>query len=90
MAALSIRNMNWTVGMRELIVEDQLSERKRVNVLAQDVRVLMTQAEFNAWWETLPNDNAGYVKAVEAKHAELVGGARGLSMTTSVTRNGGL
>jgi len=67
--------MNWSMALREQIEQDALNrayELKQSQINAQTIRDAMTQEEYNAWWETTPDDNRGFYTATEAKLKELV------------------
>jgi Asp-tRNA(Asn)/Glu-tRNA(Gln) amidotransferase A subunit family amidase len=70
--------MNWTVGLRELIADEQASARERNRATCQKIRDLMGETDYRAWINTAPDGNVAFAKAAEAKLAELTGGARGL------------
>lgn len=60
---------------REWLTDEQAKERTRqraeIRELNQFVRDSMTQAQYDAWWASTPDDNAGYDAAVLAMAAEI-------------------
>lgn len=73
-SSLNIRSMNWSMALREQLhqdVMDRAYELSQSQVNAQTIRDAMTQEEYNAWWETTPDDNHGFYMSTEKKLAEL-------------------
>ena len=70
MSSLSIRSMNWTVGLRE-IDADMETPRARARRISLELKHLLSDDDWNAWLEAAPDDNAAYAAAAEAKLAEV-------------------
>ena len=60
--------------IREYIASAQEVERKRVKALTMelvDFIAVQLGDKYQAWWETTPDDNEGFLAACQAKVAEL-------------------
>jgi len=69
-------NGNYHPAARREEIQSQIERGKKlllqeIQETALDVRDLMTQEEYDAWWETTPDDNKGFLVAAKAKLEEL-------------------
>ncbi len=67
----------------QYVADVQEAERKRRRAerdaeqaycrkLAGEIRDAIGERAYNAWWKSAPDDNAGFIAAVETKHAEVM------------------
>ena len=74
MAAPSIRNMNWTMGLRESHWDEVLSSIERRCKTEANVEFIFSQlslSEYQAWLDTTPDDNVHFYEATVQKVNEL-------------------
>jgi len=79
MGALSIRNMNWTMGLREshwdeVLSSEVLSSIERRCKTEANVEFIFSQlsiGEYQAWLDTTPDDNVHFYEATVQKVNEL-------------------
>lgn len=66
MSALSIRNMNWTVGQMEIIRDSAVSKKANVMATCEKIAEAMTADQYLVWLETTSDDNATFTAQADA------------------------
>lgn len=84
MSALSIRNMNWTIGQMEIIRESQVSEKANVMATCEKIANALTPDQYLAWLETTSNDNTIFTAQADAMLEQV---AMAQELADSVTLN---
>lgn len=60
--------------MRQKLIEKQEAHQREQMRMLEAIRSRMDPAEYEAWFDATPEDNAGFNKAVIEKHALLFPG----------------
>ena len=75
MSALSIRNMNWTLGVRESEWNEALYRQYQIMLVEANIAYIfseLTLSEYTEWINSTPDGNDDFYLATELKVKEIL------------------